>query len=114
MLFVFITSLLLFICLRSIFLLLFRFKKDNRWFAWRQLLCILIVGFISFSIVFLFAVGSTGHYVISDFEEKMGDLTMGIGLVTSILAFIGFFIAVIKGLKFGILAKMNLKQTIEK
>lgn len=87
------------VCLWSIYKLIWQFDKSKKYFAWLQLLIISVCGFLSFCIMFLMALGSTGHFVVSDFEELMGDVTMYLGIFGSFTSFIGVIIAIVKGIK---------------
>lgn len=49
--------------------------------------------------MFLMALGSTGHFVASDFEEMVGEWTLGVTMAGTLLGLIGFFIAIVVWIK---------------
>lgn len=93
------TLVLQIVCLWSIYKLIWQFNKSKKNFAWLHLSMISVCGFLSFCIMFLMALGSTGHFVVSDFEELMGDITMSLGLFGSFISSVGIIIAIVKGIR---------------
>lgn len=100
MLLAFFSVLLLASIVFFIIVLIWKFNKHKSYYAWIHLANLCVSGFISFGIMFLMAIGSTGHFVATDFEELMGDISMYAGLFASLTAPIGIVIAIVKGIKY--------------
>lgn len=85
--------------LRSFYMLIWRNKKDKKFFAPMHFTLILVSGFFSFCVMFLMALGSTGHFVAGDFEEMVGDWTLGVTMAGTLLGITGFFITIVVWIK---------------
>jgi hypothetical protein len=83
---------------RSIYLLLWRFKTDQKFFAWKHFMMLIVAGIILLGVIFVEAMGSLAHYVPSDTEIMIDNFVMWISSVGLILSVIGSFIAIVKGI----------------
>jgi hypothetical protein len=83
---------------RSVYLLLWRFKTDQKFFAWKHFMMLIVAGIILLGVIFVEAMGSLAHYVPSDTEIMVDNFVMWISSVGLIISVIGSFIAIVKGI----------------
>ena len=83
---------------RSVYLLLWRFRTDQKFFAWKHFMILIVAGVILLGVVFVEAMGSLAHYVPSDTEIMVDNFVMWISSVGLIISVIGSLIAIVKGI----------------
>jgi hypothetical protein len=86
----------LFLILRSIFLVIWRYKPEEKFFPLVHLLIILFSGILSFCIMFLLALGSIGHSVPDDNEEMVIDWSFSSSMVAVLLGITGLLTTIFK------------------
>jgi hypothetical protein len=92
------TIAILLLQVRSIFLLVFRFKSGKR-FAFIHFLIFTVTGLVSFGLLFLMAMASMAHYVPSDFEQAVDDIVLYMSFFGVGIPFAGCLVLIVRTLK---------------
>jgi hypothetical protein len=85
-------------CVRSMFLILWRFNKEQKFLAWKHLIIFILAGIVSLCVIFVEAMGAMAHYVPSDTDVIIDNLVMWFASICLILSLIGSLIAIVKGI----------------
>lgn len=83
---------------RSFYLLTMRFKSDQKFFAWKHFLILLLAGVIFLGVIFVEAMGAMAHYVPNDTEIMIENLTLWFASIGLLLSVVGSLIAIIRGI----------------
>ena len=88
---------LIFVC-RSVFLLTMRFRKDQRFFALKHFLILIVAGVIFLGVIFVDAMGALAHHVPTETEIIINNLALWFATIGIFLSVVGSLIAIVRGI----------------